>query len=236
MRRPYNNDHIASLHPLLRMLQNALNSSLRAFDFLTIALLLSILFSVFLNTPNFESPEAIGVPMKPAKSGAELKIRISQLSNGLHEYHLKARTAEIGLDSNFGPDVEVDAVLDKTARQLNLRAEVKSSGVFQCDRCLEDFSQPLSSRYNMLYVFDELESSRYPPDEVQVIGVDTSSIDLAEDVRQVVVLSVPLKLLCKEDCKGLCPRCGTNRNFNTCDCSVETDNPQWRGLEGLLNH
>jgi uncharacterized protein len=174
--------------------------------------------------------------MKPAKAGDELKIRISQLSNGLHEYHLKGSTAEIGLDSNFAPFVEVDAILDKTARQLYLKADVRTAGMFQCDRCLEEFNQPLSTKYTMFYVFDEQESSRYPADEVQVIGVDTPSIDLAEDVRQVVLLSVPLKLLCKEECKGLCPRCGKNRNAEPCDCREANESSQWRGLEGLLNY
>jgi DUF177 domain-containing protein len=174
--------------------------------------------------------------MKPAKAGDALKIRISQLSNGLHEYHLKGNSAEIGLDSNFAPVVEVDAILDKTARQLYLRADVRTSGIFQCDRCLEEFSQPLASKYNMFYVFDETDSSRLPADEVQIIGVDTPSIDLSEDVRQVVVLSVPLKLLCKEECKGLCPRCGANRNTQPCDHREATESSQWRGLEGLLNH
>jgi len=174
--------------------------------------------------------------MKPIKAGDELRIRISQLSNGLHEYHLRGNTGEIGLDPNFARVVDVDATLDKTPRQLYLRAAVRTSGVFQCDRCLEEFDQPLSSSYNMFYVFDELDTTRFPADEVQVIGVDTPNIDLGEDVRQVVILSVPLKLLCKEDCKGLCPRCGANRNHQACDCREMTDSSQWRGLEGLLSH
>ena len=174
--------------------------------------------------------------MKPEKAGDELRIRISQLSNGLHEYHLKGNTAEIGLDPNFAREVDVDATLDKTPRQLYVRADVRTSGMFQCDRCLEEFNQPLSSSYNMFYVFDEVDGTRFPADEVQMIGVDTPSIDLAEDVRQVVVLSVPLKLLCREDCKGICPRCGANRNEEPCDCREMTDSSQWRGLEGLLNH
>jgi uncharacterized protein len=173
---------------------------------------------------------------KPGKAGDQLKIRISQLSSGLHEYHFKGNAAEIGLDSNFGSGVKVDAFLDKTPRQLYLKVDVEGSGVFQCDRCIEEFEQPLSSHYNLVYVFDAADTAALPPDEVQVIGADTPSIDLAEDVRQVVVLSVPLKLLCKEDCKGLCPQCGTNRNHQTCDCRELTDNSQWRGLEGLLNH
>jgi uncharacterized protein len=172
---------------------------------------------------------------KPAQAGDELKIRISQLSYGLHEYHFRADSGEIGLDSNFNRAVNVDATLDKSPRQLLLRAEVKTGGRFQCDRCLEEFEQSLSSHYSMVYVFDHADSASLPPDEMQVIGVDTPSIDLAEDVRQVVLLSVPLKLLCREDCKGLCPHCGANRNERGCDCRETNDNPQWRGLEGLLN-
>jgi uncharacterized protein len=173
---------------------------------------------------------------KSGKTGDQLRIRISQLSYGLHEYHFEGNAAETGLDSNFAPLVQVDASLEKTPRQLYLKVDVKTSGVFQCDRCIEEFELPLTSHYNMLYAFDSSGTASVPPDEVQVIGVDTPSIDLAEDVRQVVVLSIPLKLLCKEDCRGLCPQCGANRNHQTCGCRDLTDNSQWRGLEGLLNH
>jgi uncharacterized protein len=62
------------------------------------------------------------------------------------------------------------------------------------------------------------------------------AIDVAEEVRQVITISVPLKLLCKEECKGLCPRCGKNRNVELCDCRDDEVDSRWQGLAGLINN
>ncbi len=154
-----------------------------------------------------------------------LKIRISGLSNGLHEYHFSSDPSDIGLGSNFTAPVEVNAALDKSSRQMYLKASVQTSGLFACDRCVEEFEQLLEGSYSMLYVYNEYELGNREPAEVQVINPDAVYIDLTEDVRQMTLLSVPLKLLCKEDCKGLCPQCGTNKNIRTCACSEDHADP-----------
>ncbi len=169
-------------------------------------------------------------------SGELLKIRISQLANGLHQYHFSSNSSEIGLESNFKKAVLVDVSLDKATRQIYLKSDVVTSGFFQCDRCLDEFEQNVSSHFNMFYVYDELDSGRFPADEVQVISLDTLYIDLTEDVRQVVMLAIPLKLLCKEDCKGLCPQCGTNWNHRQCTCNIGAGYPQGERLKDLFDH
>jgi uncharacterized protein len=166
--------------------------------------------------------------------GDELRIRISGLSNGLHEYQFSAVPADLGLDARFSGMVDVDAHLDKTTRQLYLKTDIRAAGRFECDRCLDQFERQLATTYGTMYVYDEIDSGGVPPDEVQVINPDTVSINLAEDVRQYVLLSVPLKLLCKDECRGLCPICGTNWNHATCDCSRDAIDSRWSGLKDLL--
>jgi uncharacterized protein len=48
-----------------------------------------------------------------------------------------------------------------------------------------------------------------------------------------LLLNIPMRILCKEDCRGLCPKCGRNRNTNSCDCVEEAIDPRWEGLKGL---
>ena len=174
--------------------------------------------------------------MKPVVKHTDgFKIRISQLPTGLHEYHFSSEPREIGLESNFRGRVEVYAGVDKLPRQLYVKARIRTSGLFNCDRCVEEFEHSLEASYSMFYVYDDAEGAKFPTEEVQVISPDAVCIDLAEDVSQVVTLSVPLKLLCREDCKGLCPRCGTNWNRKPCNCSAEGMDPRWNNLEQLLN-
>jgi uncharacterized protein len=57
---------------------------------------------------------------------------------------------------------------------------------------------------------------------------------LLEDVlREQVLLSLPVRTLCKPDCKGLCPRCGANRNLQPCSCDEGPSDPRWEALTGL---
>jgi len=174
--------------------------------------------------------------MERTGRGDILKIRISGLSNGLHEYHFSAVPSEIGLESNFAHDVKVDVVVDKTPRQVYLKSDIRTAGRFTCDRCIESFERPLDAHFSMFYIFDELDRGNHIDDEITVLSPDTVSIDVAEEVRQVITISVPLKLLCKEECKGLCPRCGKNRNIEQCDCRDDEVDSRWQGLAGLINN
>jgi uncharacterized protein len=169
------------------------------------------------------------------RSAEVLKIRVSGLSEGVHEYHFDADPTEIGLEEGFQHPVSIDAKLDKSHRQLFLTVSVSTTGRFQCDRCVEDISQDLSSRYQVFFVHDEIDTGRFQADEVRVIGIDETHIDLTADVRETILLSIPFKLLCKEDCQGLCPRCGINRNSATCTCQVEKEDSPWIELRKLKN-
>ncbi len=164
-----------------------------------------------------------------------LKIRISGLSNGLHDYSMETEPALLGLDANFTSPVRVRAHLDKSSRQLLLRTEVETSGRFQCDRCLEEFDKSIGTAYAVVYVYNPDDAAGVGEEEVQVITPETTMIDLGEDVRQMIVLSVPLKLLCREDCRGLCPHCGKNLNTGACDCAATSMDPRWNPLKSLLN-
>ncbi|MBP1654290.1 MAG: hypothetical protein H6Q28_846, partial [Bacteroidetes bacterium] len=82
-----------------------------------------------------------------------------------------------------------------------------------------------------VYVREAAETERFDPAEVQVLSPAMAVIDLAEDVRQTLMLSVPLKLLCAEDCRGLCPTCGANRNTAGCDCREDEPDSRWEQLK-----
>jgi uncharacterized protein len=163
-----------------------------------------------------------------------LKINISKLPEGTHQRSLQATPGEIGLDSRFTKEVLVESTLEKTSRQLYVRTEFKTGGVFTCDRCLEEFEREISSGFGTVYVTDSdgAESDR---EDVQVITPDTNTIDLGEDVRQYAVLTLPPKMLCRDDCAGLCPRCGTNLNRAKCDCDQAEVDSRWSGLQKLKN-
>jgi len=162
-----------------------------------------------------------------------MKIQIAGLSEGLHDFHFREPVADVALGEPFFGDVDVDVKLEKTGKQLYMKAEVRVSAAFSCDRCAEPFSMPLRTFYQTYYVWDNGDADQFGESEVQVIPAGLPLIDLADDVRQTVLLAIPLKLLCKEDCKGLCSHCGTDLNRGSCTCASGAIDPRFEMLRGF---
>jgi uncharacterized protein len=159
-----------------------------------------------------------------------MKINISNLSEGIHEYEFEESPFSVKLDERFSKEVFVKAELEKRRRQLFLTGHVKTSGKFVCDRCLTEFEKDLSVDYRMTYVYNRNDAGEIDQDEIIVIHPSTNEIEIDEDVRQYILISVPLKLICKENCAGLCATCGKNLNYETCTCSEDEIDPRWKKL------
>jgi uncharacterized protein len=162
-----------------------------------------------------------------------MKIQVGGLSEGLHTYHFEAPATDFDLGGAFSGPVAVEAKLEKSGHQLLLRASVATEGKFVCDRCALHFSRTISDAYRMVYAQDAAELTGVDPSEVQIIPPGFGVIDITDDVRQTLLLAVPLKLLCREECKGLCPQCGTNWNEQQCDCRDLPVDSRWDKLRSL---
>ncbi len=151
-----------------------------------------------------------------------LRINISKISDGIHPHSLETEPGDIGLDERFNRLVQVKATVEKASRQFLLHVESHSGGVFVCDRCLDEFQRQVDSDYSIVYFPGPSPSGHTgEKQEVQYLAPDVNMIDIGEDVRQFLVLALPLKMLCKEDCAGLCPVCGVNSNKKSCSCRTE---------------
>ena len=164
-----------------------------------------------------------------------MKINISNLSEGIHEYKFEEAPSSIELDGRFSKPVIVNVELEKRRRQLFLTGHVKTSGTFVCDRCLGDFEKDIAVDYRMTYVNNMSEAGEIDQDELTVIHASTNEIDIAEDIKEYIVLAVPMKLLCKDDCAGLCATCGANLNHGTCNCPRDESDPRWDKLKNFTN-
>lgn len=160
-----------------------------------------------------------------------MKISISNLSEGVHEFHFSAEPSHFGLGDNFTKEVAVDARVDKTSREISVKAVATAVGTFTCDRCVDEFVRQVIATYQMVYIYGENDKRQYSDGEVQTLALGTPFIDITDDIREYILLAIPLKLLCKENCKGLCPNCGTNRNHERCPCTMEEVDPSSQTLK-----
>jgi uncharacterized metal-binding protein YceD (DUF177 family) len=102
-----------------------------------------------------------------------------------------------------------------------LRGRLLGGLVVPCSRCLEDARLELDVPVSVLFVEQEAsgEDDEQPADDApDVISFADGVIDLASELREEILLAMPPQVLCQEDCAGLCPVCGGNRNSQPCDC------------------
>lgn len=162
-----------------------------------------------------------------------MKIQVGGLSEGVHHFRFEAPAGELDLGDDFPAAVKVEVQLDKTGHQILLVGTVSTVRDFQCDRCITSFALQLGGKYRICYIQEGGEAPELDPSEMQLLPPGMSVIDIADDVRQTVLLSVPLKTLCRADCKGLCPMCGANMNETQCTCSDTTVDHRWDKLRSL---
>jgi uncharacterized protein len=110
----------------------------------------------------------------------------------------------------------------------------------KCDRCVEVFDEKVSAGIVVeITRIQDTESSEeekeLSDDDMGLYFVEEDYIDLEEIIAQESVLLRPIKRLCFEDCKGLCPVCGTNLNFSSCNCNEGVDD-RWSVLKQLLEN
>lgn len=161
-------------------------------------------------------------------------IKIANLSDGEHEFSFDESVNDIGIDEPFFGNCRVEAKLAKSNNQLVLYSELMLQARYECDRCGREFEREVKTDYRMVYMFGE-EPEDNDDINLTFLPPDADKIELDVDVRDFALLSVPMKKLCKEDCKGLCIKCGKDLNEGNCGCKTDDSDPRWKPLMELKN-
>ncbi len=161
-----------------------------------------------------------------------MRIKISGLENGMYDYDFEADIEKIDLTEPLFGKYNTNVVLNKFDDQIILEASTTAGANFICDRCGTAFKQTVKSKYKMIYLLRSIEGAE---EEINItyLSPDTHMIDISKDVRDYMILSTPMKILCKEDCKGLCAKCGADLNEKQCDCNDDEIDDRWKVLSEL---
>ena len=134
--------------------------------------------------------------------------------------------------------VALDFTVHKDKDRFRLVGTVKTVLELSCSRCLDPFRLPIDAGFDVRY----LPQSQNTGEEREIEEDDLSDafyrdeqIDLGQLMEEQFYLALPMKPLCSESCRGLCPNCGTNLNVATCDCEVRWEDPRLAGLKALMN-
>jgi uncharacterized protein len=121
----------------------------------------------------------------------------------------------------------------------DIRLKGSFRGEFQipCARCVEPVNLPLSGEFDLLFRPSDVDATgsehAISTPETEIGYYDNGGLALEDVLREQVLLSLPARTLCQPDCKGLCPRCGLNRNETACSCDSGPSDPRWEALAGL---
>jgi uncharacterized protein len=124
-----------------------------------------------------------------------------------------------------------------SGNQVFVNGHVVARAQVECDRCLKPVELPVNADFTLEYISDsDYQTARaveLTEDEMSVSVFDGEAIDIDEIVKEQILLAVPTRMLCREDCKGICPECGTDRNTGECNCVTKEIDPRWAALKNL---
>ena len=125
----------------------------------------------------------------------------------------------------------------RDGEQVRVSGRLRTIMELDCSRCVEAFPVPVDATFNLLYVPASTNTGA-EEQEIEEDDLDTAYyrggvIDLADLVREQLYLALPMKPLCREACRGLCPACGTNLNSGACDCTHDWEDPRLAPLKAL---
>jgi uncharacterized protein len=125
----------------------------------------------------------------------------------------------------------------ETVEDIRVRAEVRGAFELSCARCLTGVPSTVDTRFDLIFrptgIDAEAGEHAISEDETEIGYYEKSGLPLEDVVREQVLLTLPSRTLCREECKGLCPQCGADRNSTECHCSETTTDPRWGALAGF---
>lgn len=160
----------------------------------------------------------------------------------------------LDLSSTIPATDDTDLVIPESVRELRFRGTARKEAdrvllagrltgalELRCARCLATFRWPLDVEVSLTLVGQfpvpapdvQLDEEEVRANDASFYEVTDGKVDLKEIAAEHVILSLPAKPLCADNCCGLCPQCGTDRNKNDCDCSSEETDPRLAPLKAL---
>lgn len=123
------------------------------------------------------------------------------------------------------------------AQTIRVRGRIEGSVESVCARCLEPFTTQLDGLLDLFYypmrVIAKKEDVPIDKKDTDIGFYEDPGVELADVLREQILLWLPMRGLCRENCKGICPHCGTNLNTETCSCAESFTDPRWDALRNL---
>lgn len=167
-----------------------------------------------------------------------LEWNIHSLKEGENRFHFYLEPQDLAISNNaVNEKIECDFILKRDGLKVYLQGVISFTLQLECARCFERFvlykKEELSAYFVKREPFFKSEKESLSQTDTLTEYYENDTINLAPVFLDTIILSIPIKPLCKEDCKGLCPICGANLNIEQCGCKKKSIDPRWEQLKKL---
>jgi uncharacterized protein len=170
-----------------------------------------------------------------------MRIEVENLTAAPKPFAHTYRPEEVELEEEGArllSDAAVEGGATRKGEQVRLRGTIRTEVELLCDRCAAPESTPLAVEFDTSFIPREVEAVKADSVELQaedliLSAYEGDAVDLDELVREQILLALPSRHLCREDCKGLCQKCGADLNRNPCSCEQGEVDPRWAALADL---
>jgi len=171
-----------------------------------------------------------------------MQIELASLEGPKAEFAHEYSPGELNLEDEWVRLIvppSISAQIRRHGGRAKVAGKITAQLQLECDRCLNLIDFPVASRFDLEYVtredYQAQQAIELTEDDLDLSLFDGEVIDIDELVREELLLAVPTHLLCQENCKGVCPNCGVDRNSIDCRCEIQEGDPRWAGLKALVN-
>ncbi|NOS83681.1 MAG: DUF177 domain-containing protein [Ignavibacteria bacterium] len=143
-----------------------------------------------------------------------IKFNIGTLNEGSQTLELISDEKELGIGEGFLKEpLAISLELFKTTHQLDLKANINGTIFLECDRCLEKFEKKFNTSFQLIFVQQTHREEAFSEEEIRTYSPHMKSVDITTDIKEAVILTVPMKKLPDEKPDGSCSWCGRTKDF-----------------------
>jgi len=181
--------------------------------------------------------------MHAAGSLDGVRIDLRSIPDAGEEYRFHIRTEDWKTDEaedgilGLNEPLQVHIEVQRAGNEYIISGRLRGSVLARCDRCLGAFVREMDSGFRTFLALpkegDAEEERELEDEDLEVDLLDGGELEVLDLIREQILLDQPMKRLCRDDCKGLCPRCGKDLNQGPCLCTAEQGHPAFQKLNAL---
>ena len=176
-----------------------------------------------------------------AYRGRAMRIEVEKLNEAGAPFHAVYAPDELPLEDELTrliSEAKLEGRASKWREQVRLRGTISASVEVRCDRCVAPVVLPVNADFDATYVpaevlITDVEATELQEDDLTFATYEGEELDLEDLAREQLLLALPTRHLCREDCRGLCLTCGEDLNTQTCHCERQDVDPRWAALAAL---